>query len=81
MKKVISLALVLSLALLCPTLMAQRYNWTKPEELNRGLPGSVEIFTLNMKMSPNGLPLTGAFARFDMKDENLEFIVRDENGD
>ena len=63
------------------SVFTQRYNWTKPEDLNRGLPSSVEIFILNMTNSPFGVPLTGGFARFNMSDPNLEYVVRDENED
>lgn len=58
-----------------------RYDWVKPSELNRGLPSSVEIYTLNMSDCPFGTPLTGAYARFNLNDTNLEFVVRDENED
>lgn len=51
--------------------LTQRYNWTKPADLNRGLPSSVEIYTLNMTDSPFHTKLTGGFARFNMNDSNL----------
>ena len=63
--------LIFVLILLSGVVQAQKYQWIKPADLNTGLPSSVEIFTLNMSISPTGLPLTGALARFDMKDNNL----------
>lgn len=55
--------------------------WVKPQDLNRGLPPSVEIYTLNTTDSPFGTKLTGGYAKFNMNDTNLEFIVKDTNGD
>lgn len=34
-----------------------------------------------MTQSPFNTKLTGGFARFNMNDSNLEFVVRDTNGD
>ena len=48
-----------------------RYDWKRPDELNVGLPSSVEIYTLEMDNSPFNTKLTGGFARFDMTDSNL----------
>jgi hypothetical protein len=55
--------------------------WTKPNDLNRGLPASIEIYTLNTTNSPFGTKLTGAYAKFNMNDTNLEMVVEDTNGD
>lgn len=55
--------------------------WVKPADLNRGLPSSIEIYTLNTTDTPFGTKLTGGYAKFNMNDTNLEFIVRDTNGD
>ncbi len=63
-----NMLLVLLLVQVCLT---QRYNWTKPADINRGLPSSVEIFVLNMTDSPFHTKLTGGFARFNMNDTNL----------
>ena len=48
-----------------------RYNWTRPDDLNIGLPPTIEIYTLEMNNSPFNTKLTGGFARFDMSDPNL----------
>ena len=58
-----------------------QYPWVKPQELNRGLPNSVSIYTLHTDASPFGTKLTGGYAKFNMNDPNLEFIVKDTNGD
>jgi hypothetical protein len=55
--------------------------WVKPDSLNRGLPASIQIYTLNTTTSPFSSKLTGGFARFSMNDTNLEFVVKDTNGD
>ena len=65
------LKLILGISILLVSSIAQRYTWVRPDDLNIGLPSSVSIYTLNMTQSPTGLPLTGAFARFDMTDNNL----------
>lgn len=59
------------LILLIASCLGQRYNWTKPADINRGLPPSVEVYILNMTNSPFGTKLTGGFARFNMNDTNL----------
>ncbi len=58
-----------------------QYPWVKPSELNRGLPSSISIYTLKTDSSPFGTKLTGGYAKFNMNDTNLEFIVKDTNGD
>lgn len=63
------------------TLANCQYPWVKSDELSRGLPASVEIYTLRTASSPFGTKLTGAYAKFDMNDPNLEFVVKDTNGD
>lgn len=60
---------------LLSTVVAGQLPWVKPADLNRGLPSSVEIYTLNTSTSPFNSKLTGGFARFDLKDTNLEFKV------
>ena len=55
--------------------------WEKPDDINRGLPSSVSIYTLNTTSSPFGTKLTGGYAKFNMNDSNLEFVVKDTNGD
>jgi hypothetical protein len=45
--------------------------WIKPEDLNRGLPASISIYTLNTTTSQWGAKLTGAFALIDFSDNNL----------
>lgn len=60
---------------------ANNYPWVKPEEWNKGLPKSVEIFTLNTTSSPFGTKLTGAYVKISMNDSNLELIVKDTNQD
>ena len=55
--------------------------WVKPDDINQGLPPSVSIYTLHTTESPFGTKLTGGYAKFNMNDSNLEFIVRDTNGD
>ena len=55
--------------------------WVKPDDLNRGLPSSISIYTLNTTSSPFGTKLTGGYAKFNMNDSNLELIVKDTNGD
>lgn len=66
-----SISTSLILIALCLGCLGQRYNWTKPADLNRGLPASVEIYILNMTNSPFGTKLTGGMARFNMNDTNL----------
>lgn len=58
-----------------------QYPWVKPQELNQGLPASVSIYTLHTDASPFGTKLTGGYAKFNMNDTNLEFVVKDTNGD
>jgi hypothetical protein len=60
---------------LLSTVVAGQLPWVKPADLNRGLPSSVEIFTLNTSSSPFSSKLTGGFVRFDLNDANLEFKV------
>jgi len=62
---------VIVIALLTTVVLAQVFPWVKPADLNKGLPNSVEIYTLNMSSSPFGSKLTGGFARFDLADQNL----------
>jgi hypothetical protein len=45
------------------------------------MPSSISLYTLKTTSSPFGTKLTGAFARFNMNDTNLEFVVKDTNGD
>jgi len=45
--------------------------WFKPEDLNKGLPSSISIYTLSTTNSPFGTKLTGGYARFNMNDTNL----------
>ena len=45
--------------------------WIKPDQLNRGLPPSIQIYTLNTSSSPFNSKLTGGYARFNMNDTNL----------
>ena len=61
--------------------LAWELPWEKPADINRGLPPSVEIFTLSTSSSPFGTKLTGGYAKFNMNDSNLEFVVKDTNGD
>lgn len=63
-------------ALLQVAILCQVFPWVKPDSLNKGLPASVEIYTLNTSSSPFSSKLTGGFIRFDMRDSNLEFKVR-----
>jgi hypothetical protein len=51
------------------------FPWVKPEDLNVGLPKSIEIYTLNTTDSQFSSKLTGAFIKFDFRDSNLEFKV------
>jgi hypothetical protein len=55
--------------------LSQALPWVKPDDLNKGLPASVEIYTLNTTNSPFSSKLTGGFVRFDVRDSNLEFKV------
>jgi hypothetical protein len=59
------------MALMTTMVLGQVFPWVKPADLNKGLPSSVEIYTLNMSSSPFGTKLTGGFARFDLADQNL----------
>lgn len=72
---------IVVLSILVVAGLAWSLPWVKPEDLNRGLPSSIEIYTLNTTDSPFGTKLTGGFAKFNMNDTNLEFIVKDTNGD
>lgn len=56
-----------------------QYPWVRHPELNRGLPASVAIYTLKTDSSPFRTKLTGGYVRFNMKDPNLEFVVKDTN--
>ena len=58
-----------------------QYPWAKPDDLNAGLPPSISIYTLHTTDSPYNTSLTGGYARLDMNDDRLEFIVRDANRD
>jgi hypothetical protein len=58
-----------------------QYPWVRPDDLNRGLPSSVSIYTLCTSQSPFSTKLTGGYAKFDMNDPSLEFVVKDTNGD
>ena len=42
---------------------------------------SISIYTLHTTDSPYNTSLTGGYARLDMNDDRLEFIVRDANRD
>jgi len=53
--------------------------WVKPEEFNRGLPRSIELYTLNTDSSPFDSKLTGAYAKINMNDTNLEFLIKHTN--
>jgi hypothetical protein len=55
--------------------LSQALPWVKPDDLNKGLPASVEIYTLNTTNSPFSSKLTGGFVRFDVRDSNLEFDI------
>ena len=72
---------VLVLFLLIVLCLSFRLPWVRPDELNVGLPSSVSIYTLNTTDSPFQGSLTGAYAKFNMNDSNLELIVRDSNPD
>ena len=76
-----SITKVLIVTLVLTFCACQRYNWTKPADLNRGLPSSVEIYILNTTDSPFHTKLTGGLAKFNMNDTNLEFIVKNTNAD
>jgi hypothetical protein len=69
------------LVLVIVVLSSCQYPWVRHPELNRGLPASVAIYTLQTDSSPFGTKLTGGFVRFNMNDPNLEFVVKDTNGD
>lgn len=58
-----------------------QYPWIKPDELNYGLPPSVSIYTLRTNSSPFNTKLTGGYAKFNMNDSSLEFVVKDTIGD
>lgn len=58
-----------------------QYPWVKPDELNTGLPHTISIYTLNTTNSPYNTSLTGGYAKFNMHDHRLEFIIRDANRD
>lgn len=58
-----------------------QYPWIKPDDLNFGLPPSISIFTLRTNASPFNTKLTGGYAKFNMNDSNLEFVVKDTIGD
>lgn len=72
---------ILLLSILLELSLSWTLPWQKPADLNRGLPSSIEIYTLNVTNSPFGTKLTGGFAKFNMNDTNLELIVKDTNGD
>lgn len=59
------------IACLQAMIFCQGFPWVKPDALNKGLPASVEIYTLNTSTSPFGTKLTGGFARFNLRDGNL----------
>ena len=61
--------------------LSSSFPWISPEELNRNLPSSVRIFTLNTTSSIFSSKLTGGYARFNLNDTRLEFIVKDSNMD
>jgi hypothetical protein len=68
-------------SLLLVGVLSWKLPWVMPEDLNRGLPKSISIYTLNTTDSPFGTKLTGGYAKFNMNDTNLEMIVKDTNGD
>ena len=72
---------ILILGILLALACSWQLPWVKPDDINRGLPSSVSIYTLNATSSPFGTKLTGGYAKFNMNDSNLEFIVKDTNGD
>jgi hypothetical protein len=59
------------LGLLVLVITSCQYPWVKPDELNRGLPASISIYTLQTDSSPFGTKLTGGYAKFNMNDSNL----------
>ncbi len=69
------------IAVLVVSALSWTLPWVKPADINRGLPSSIEIYTLNVTDSPFSSKLTGGFAKFNMNDTNLEFVVKDTNGD
>jgi hypothetical protein len=52
----------------------------RPDDLNRGLPPSISIFTIRTTQSPFSTKLTGGYVKFDMNDPSLEFVVKDTVG-
>ena len=72
---------ILILGVLLAPACSWQLPWVKPDDINRGLPSSVSIYTLNTTSSPFGTKLTGGYAKFNMNDSNLEFVVKDTNGD
>lgn len=72
---------ILFISLLLASCFSWNLPWEKPDELNRGLPPSISIYTLNDTATPFGTKLTGGYAKFNMNDTNLEFVVKDTNGD
>jgi hypothetical protein len=81
--QIINIFIIMNIVLfqLLATIILCDLPWIKPEELNRGLPSSISIYTLKTDTSPYSSKLTGAYARFNMNDPNLEFVVKDTNGD
>lgn len=68
-------------AIIITLIYSQQYPWIKPDQLNKGLPNSISIYTLQTDSSPFNTKLTGGYAKFNMNDTNLEFVVKDTNGD
>lgn len=46
--------------------------WRKPEDLNAGLPPSIEVFVSNSSWTP-GVPLFSAYALIDLSDPDIGF--------
>lgn len=68
LRKLLPLVILLAMFL---AICSQPLPWVKPDDLNRGLPPSVSIYTLNTTTSQWGVKLTGAFALIDLSDNNL----------
>lgn len=68
---IMKLLLVGILAVILPAVVIGSMPWVKPSDLNKGLPASIEIFTLSTSSSPFGTKLTGGFVRMNMSDTNL----------
>jgi hypothetical protein len=61
-------------AMLSTVVSSQILPWIKSADFSRGLPSSIEIFTLTVVNSEYG-NLTGAMAKIDLRDANLRFRV------